>query len=365
MRFKEFLAESSTGVDKWKKYFSDVEQFTKMKADAPLYSVDGTRIAGKTISKGEVITVPVDDNYNSKILITWNDDHYRVSINAVDKPIAVVDKMQLKPDFFEIGGTFGASDFEKEIIKLINKHKEISDDLKDYLIELVKHASGDNNTKKLKDAHDKIAEEPKVLATINKDFLEVLGPMYAREYLDLPKSVDYLFPLAGNEPLFDFKIIDGDKEYMFSSKAGKSPNTNTIKPPVVLSKVEHEPKFRRNKAAIKVLHIICNTPIKSTPKALSVFIKDEYNEIIEVPEISDLHGVFAAERKIVDFLNSKLDFIDMLNFSLPELYFIKLKLDSDGKVEKPDISHGKTLTKAKLRSKNSPGHYVDRIGFQL
>ena len=47
MRFKEFLTESSTGVDKWEKYFSNSEQFTKMKSDAPLYDENGKRIEDK------------------------------------------------------------------------------------------------------------------------------------------------------------------------------------------------------------------------------------------------------------------------------------------------------------------------------
>lgn len=363
--FKSFLTEATTGKAKWEKYFADDEHVTKIKSDSPLYDIHGKAIPKLTISKGEQVTVPVEKTYNPKMLIVWNGEEYRVSIAAVDKPIAVADKLQLKPDFFEITGEFKASSYKKEILRLVSSHADLDQPLKDYLVELIKHAFGEKNSAELKDAHDAIAGTAKILNTINKDFLEIIGPVVAHDELGLPDSVKYYFPEAGNEPLYDFKILDGDTEYLFSSKSAKAANTNTLKTAEIFKKVEGEKKFKHRKQELKVLEIISSTSIKATPAALAKFIEEEFGKIIEVPDSKDLAALCKAEREIVDFINSKLDFVDMINHSLPQLWFIKLKINNKGEVDGHDVSHGREIKKAKLRTKNSPGHFVDRIGFQI
>ena len=363
--FKSFLTEATTGKAKWEKYFADDEHVTKIKSDSPLYDIHGKAIPKLIISKGEQVTVPVEKAYNPKTLIVWNGEEYRVSIAAVDKPIAVADKLQLKPDFFEITGEFKASAYKKEILHLVGGHAELDQPLKDYLIELIKHAFGEKNNKELKDAHDAIANTQKILNTINKDFLEIIGPVVAHKELGLPPTVKYYFPEAGNEPLYDFKILDGDIEYLFSSKSAKATNTNTLKTAEIFKKVEGEKKFKHKKQELKILEIISSTSIKTTPAALADFIEKEFGKVINVPDVKDLAALCKAEREIVDFINSKFDFVDMINFSLPQLWFIKLKVNNDGEIADVDIHHGQEIKKAKLRTKNSPGHFVDRIGFQI
>ena len=365
MHFKQFLSEASTGAAKWNKYFSDEEQFTKMKNDAPLFTLDGKAIPNLIIKKGEVITVPVESTYNPKLKIVWNDKEYRVSLSAVDKPIASVEKMQLKPDYFNITGEFKASSYKKEVLRLIGENDELDEKIKDYLIALIKHAFGENNTIDLKYAHDAISDQKKLLNTVNKDFLEIIGPVIASQILDLPKSVSYLFPTAGNEPLYDFKIINGKEEMLFSSKSAKTSNTNTLKTSEIFAKVKDVAKFKKRKHELEVLDIISNSSIKDAPAKLAKFIDREFGVKIEIPEKSDLPGLVKAERDILNVLNDKLDFIDMINFSLPQLWFVKLKIDNNGEIAAPVIEHGQEIKKSKLRSKNSPGHFVDRIGFQI
>lgn len=365
MHFKQFLTEATTGAAKWEKYFADNEQFTKMKTDSPLYTLDGKAIPKMDIKKGEVITVPVEDKYNPKIKIIWNDNEYRVSIAAIDKPIAAVDKMQLKPDYFNITGEFKASTYKKDVLRLIAENNELNEETKDYLIALINHAFGENNLIDLKASHDLIAPQKKLLNTINKDFLEIIGPVIASQILDLPSSVSYLFPTAGNEPLYDFKIINGKEEMLFSSKTSKTSSTNTLKTAEILVKVKGVAKFKKKKNELKVLEIIANTPIKDTPAALAKFLNEEFGVKIDVPSKADLGALVKVERQIVDILNSKLDFTDMINFSLPQLWFIKLKINPNGEIGAPVIQHSSEIKKAKLRSKNSPGHFVDRLGFQI
>ena len=95
------------------------------------------------------------------------------------------------------------------------------------------------------------------------------------------------------------------------------------------------------------------------------FLNEEFGVKIDVPSKADLGALVKVERQIVDILNSKLDFTDMINFSLPQLWFIKLKINSNGEIGAPVIQHSSEIKKAKLRSKNSPGHFVDRLGFQI
>lgn len=365
MKFKEFLIEATSGSAKWEKYFADSEKYTKMKNDSQLYTKDGVKIPNKIIKKGEVIIVPVEDKYNPKTLIVFNDEEYRVSLNDVDKPITVVDKLQLKPDFFNVTGEFKASSYKNQILKLIKANSEIDPKLQEYLIALIEHAFGKKNSKDLKEKHDAIASEKKILNTINKDFLEIIGPVIAKKELKLPDSIKYLFPEAGNEPLYDFKIIDGTQEYLFSSKSKKTSHTNTMKTNEIFANVKGIAKFKKQKAKLRVLEIISSTAIKDTPAALASFIKSEFGKTFKVPDVSNKEELVKVERQIVDFLNEKYDFVDMINASLPQLWFIKLQVNNNGEVDSPDIQHGQQITKAKLRTKNSPGHYIDRIGFQI
>lgn len=365
MNFKEFLSEATSGAAKWEKYFSNVEHITKIKKDTQVYTTDGVKIPNSIIKKGEVITVPVEDAYNPKALVIHNNKQFRVSFNDIDKPIAVADKLQLKPDFFEITGEFKSTTYKNQIIKLIQNNKELDSALNAYLVELIKHATGEKNSKKLKEAFEKISTNQKTINSINKDFLEIIGPIKAMEQLDFPKTAKFFFPTNGSEPLYDFKILVDGEEHLFSSKTGARANSNTLKPAEVYAAVSKIAKFKKRKHELKILELIANSSVKGAPAALAEYIKKEFGTTFKVPKENDLAALSAVERKIVEFINSKFSFIDMLNAALPDLWVIKISINKMGEIDTVDLSHTAKITKAKLRSKNSPGHYVDRIGFQM
>lgn len=365
MRFKEFLTEATSGRQKWEKYFADDEIMTKIKNDAFVYDIHGKKIPNMLIKAGEKIIVPVEKKYNPKMLIIWNDEEYRISIENIDKPISVIDKLQLKPDVFSIVGEFKAQTYKKEVLKLI-KSSDVSDNIKIYLTELVKNSYGEANHKKLKQAFDVIKSDKKIINIVNKDFLEILGPVIASEQLGLSDSSKFLFPFEGNNALFDFKIIEKENEYMFSSKSGRIKQSNTIKVPEIYSKVVNIKNFRRKyKNEIKVLEIITNTAVKDTPIKLAEFLNSEYNTKFKIKNPKDLAELSSIERKILIFINEKMNFVELINYAIPELIIVKLKIDDDGGLAEPVIDFAQKLSKAKLRSKNSPGHYIDRIGFQV
>lgn len=365
MRFKEFLIEATSGFNKWEKYFFNDNIITSTNNKSQLYNIDGKKLKNMFIPKNEKIIVVKQKTYNPKTLILWNDNEYRISLNDIAKPINNINTFSINPQYFNIVGEFDSWGFNKEIIKNITNQELLDDDIKKYLIALVENVYGKKNDKQVKEYFKKISQNRILINSINKYFLEIIGPEIARNKLHLSSSSKFIFPIDSNAELYDFKIID-DQEYVFSFKSARlKKRSNTIKASSINALIKN--KFKNKfKNELKILEIISNTPIKDTPIVLSKYLNSEYSQKFKIPSNkSDLYELIKLEREIVNYLNLTLDFTEIINITIPTLLFIKLKIDEDGLIKYDDITYGEELKNVKLRTKNSPGHYIDRIGFQI
>lgn len=151
--------------------------------------------------------------------------------------------------------------------------------IKVYLVELVEYCETHTTSDRanLITAYQNLvasAYESSV-ANIQKDFSELMAPICVLErggsqlarlgFVDLNKQNAQIFlPSAGNEPLIDFKIYDGNnREYNFSVKVMSS-TTNVIKPQDLVSFMDANRKDAfmqeyEKKIEGKVLRVIGNT----------------------------------------------------------------------------------------------------------
>lgn len=251
-------------ADVWDRYVSVFREGveTEVKANTPLYSDNSGRGRKlKTIPKNSVIHIkPVDAPTPVTFLeVVWcetscGDPHEGwVRITALKKPqtrAGGTQTFKMKPQDFRVAGfpldRYIPYDTYLDALKrAIENRVELPTVVKTFLVELVNycdsHSSGDRAD--LIAAYDNLVNSAydAVIKDIQKDFSEMMAPICVLErggsqmqrlgFPNLNKgNASVLIPEAGNEPLIDFKLKDGDdREYPFSVKV-LSNTTNVIKP---------------------------------------------------------------------------------------------------------------------------------------
>lgn len=246
--------------DVWDRYVSvfrnGVE--TEVKVNTPLWSdATGSRKL-KTIPKNSVIHIkPVDaPNPVTFLEVVWcetscGDPHEGwVRITALKKPQtrAGGTSFNMKPqDFpgFPLDKWIAYPAYLQALKTAIEVRIELPTVVKTFLVELVEycdsHSTGDRAD--LVTAYRNLTDSSydACIRNIQKDFSEMMAPICVLErggsqmqrlgFPNLNKGNAMVFiPQAGNEPLIDFKMKDGDdREYPFSVKV-LSNTTNVIKP---------------------------------------------------------------------------------------------------------------------------------------
>ena len=365
--FKTFLVEATRGADKWEKYFgTDTE--TLIKTDTDLLDADGKKVG--TIAKDELITVLAGD-YDSKPLITYNDTTYRVKFNDIDKPFKkdLAVKVNLKPDTLGLDGTSPFKGFKKKVKKAIDDSSDIPEAQSEFLKALVDHAADPDDSDAidtLKDLYPTVVKNDKALqSTINNDFMEILGPFFVVNEKPEFEDGDVIFPSAGNEPLFDFEMEVEDPVQFSSKRSGG--RTNTLKAEQIWKSVQDNPDLlKKYKREIQLLELIKQTPIKATAGKINSWLAATFKGKYKAePEPTNPTEIARLETAVVKWitLQSDLDFLPLVRDAIPDLWYVKAKLNSDGTVKVEPLKNAREIEKAELRSKNSPGHLADKLGF--
>jgi hypothetical protein len=376
--FKTFLLEASSGKAKWEKYFSTGDTETLAKNDAELYDAFDKPVK-KTVKKGDKITVLSSDDYSAKVRVRIGDGEYRMKFTDVDKPFKIERTVgtDLKPDKLGLFGPKFIAKYAAEVKRLIDKHSDIPEAQAEYLKSLVDLAETPDDTD-LQDAAKELyvssgtKEDSAFKNTINNDFMEVLGPFFVIRQKPEYKAGGVKFPELGNEPLYDFtmkaKRGDGEKIDAFSSKRSGG-NSNTLKVTEILKAMsDADPKLRKKEAKeLELLKIIAENSVKAAPGKINDWLAKNYPAYKRAPDPVDNTEIARLEAAVAKFINEKTDlnFIPLVQQSVPDLWYVKSKLASDGTIKVEPLKSGREIEKANLRSKSSPGHLSDKLGFAV
>lgn len=378
MRFKEYiLNEASFGAAKWEKYFSGGDTETIARANTKLRDMFGKPI-DKSVNKGDKITVLAGE-YSQNPAVRIGDATYTMPFTSIDKPFKLNREVttELKPDKLGLFGPMFIAAYGKRVKQLLDTHHEIPEAQAEYLkslIDLAEDPSNDELADVCRDLYvmSGTSEDQSFKNTINNDFMEVLGP-----YIVITQKPEYKvggvkFPEAGNEPLYDFtmKAKQGADSRVdaFSSKRSGG-NTNTLKVTEILKAAAADVSISKNyRKELELLNIIANKSVKLAPDAINDWLGRNFSAYTPAPPTTtDNTTIARLEAAVVKWINtsSGMNFTPLVQAAVPDLWYVKAKLNSDGTFKAEPLKSGRDIEKANLRSKSSPGHLSDKIGFAL
>lgn len=376
--FKEFLAEASSGASKWEKYFSSGDVETIAKADSDLQDAFGKPVK-KTVSKGDKIKVLAADEYSPRVKVQIGDGTYLMKFSDIDKPFKMERTIgiNLKPDQLGLFGAMFIAEYAKKAKKAIDATKDIPEPQGEYLKALIDLAEDPENT----DLQDEVEnlyygtgidQDSALRNTINNDFMEVLGPFFVIAEKPEYRAGGVKFPEAGNEPLYDFtmKAKQGadTKIDAFSSKRSGG-NTNTLKVTEVVKAGEADPALRKKYAReLELLRIIQENSVKAAPDKINDWLAKTFpGKYKAAPATTDNTTIARLEAAVAKWINehSDLNFVPLVQQAVPDLWYVKAKLKPNGTLKVEPLKSGRDLGEVRLRSKSSPGHLTDKLGFAL
>lgn len=376
MRFKQYLSEASSGKDKWDKYFSSGDTETIARADSPLKDAFGNTVK-KTIKKGEKLIV-LSGEYTTNPKVRIGDGEYTMPFVNIDKPFKMNRAVgtELKPDKLGLFGPMFIAAYGKRVKQLLDQHTEIPETQAEYLKSLIDLAEDPSNNELADICRDLYIvsgtkDDQLFKNTINNDFMEVLGPYIVITQKPEYKAGGVKFPEAGNEPLYDFtmKAKQGSESRIdaFSSKRSGG-NTNTLKVTEILKAAAADTSLSKKYGKeLELLNIISNKSVKLAPDAVNDWLGRNFSNYTLATPTTDNTTIARLEAAVVKWINgsSGLNFTPLVQAAVPDLWYVKAKLNSDGTFKAEPLKSGRDIEKTKLRSKSSPGHLTDKIGFAL
>jgi len=404
---------ASAGQSAWVKYFQgrgDIE--TTLKKDSPMFdaSEPAKKLMG-VLEGGTPIKYISQPVYETKALIQYKSGTkfmlVRVPFDNIAKPgVKASGAPSLKPQAFGVlDKMYSMKEYKTTVLGKIDERKDLSPQIKTYLNALFDYYSG-GMTKK--DEVMRVFNKLKAslpINDINKDFGEVIGPvaLFTKQLLkvkgiNLSTNLQIYVPARPNEPLMDYRIVDGKKKFTISAKSGTT--TNVVKPAdiIMLLKNHKDIQTLKQTKEYKVLQILAENsillgPIRAVSAIYPNLIKPEAARRADVKNF-DLAG-FAAFINTNDYLKTRKSVTlneimyecekmlqketkdGMLNMNNifskaieKQVTYVKFQLDASGVGEwgitaADDIAGPKAQTKVYLRSKNGYTRAADRMGIQI
>lgn len=354
---------ASTGIEKWNKYFSNGCQ-TILKHDTQLLDKQGKDI-GIALKRGDSIVVCGGD-YSTKPIVIVGGVEGRVKLSDLEKPIHISKtlKFDLKPDKIGIAGQVKMTEYPNYLRCLIENHQEIPKAVKKYLGFAIMHLL-DSSPKSffwLEKSFLEIKDDRQLINTINRDFLEAVGPLISLQHDSKFKSYEVFFPTAGNEPLYDFKLIKNGEEELFSSKKG-SGSTNTLKAALLYDRCQGVSGFERE---LELFRIIKQHKVRETPNLINEWLSRTFSSYQTAKPATNNEEIVKLEANVVKYINnSDLNFIPLIKTAIPDVWYVKAQLTDAGAIRAKPLIKAGNITKVSLRSKSSPNHMCDKLGFQI
>jgi hypothetical protein len=405
---------ASSGVTAWAKYYQGRGNLpTMMKKESPIYDVTDTNKNIGTITAGTKIIYISSKTYESKALVeipqyNGRGSHFvRVSFDAIAKPgVRASAAVSLKPQSFGIGEQkYLISEYAKVVANHIEDRKDLTPELRSYLAAIFDYYATGNTTADQVTAIFNAVKSDIPINDINKDFGEVLGPvacyklqLFKSKGIVLSNAARVYVPERPNEPLMDYGLYDGKKQYIISAKSGTT--TNTVKPSDILNLLKKNPKKATKwnkskewkllqmlaensilvgpiKAVAAIYGIIPTeaantvTRLKYDEKAFAKFIKEnDYLKTKNKPTVNEI--MYECEKLIQkDTKEGNLNMNEIFSAAIAEsVLYVKFLLDPSGvgtwKVTaSDDVSNIKSHGRAFLRTKNGYRRAADRMGVQI
>lgn len=404
---------ASTGQSAWTKYFQgkgDIE--TTLKKTSPMFDAsEPTKKLSGEIAAGTAITYISAVSYEQRALIQYKTGSkysiVRVPFDNISKPgVKSSGAASLKPQAFGVlDKTYSFQDYVKTVSSMIDSRKDLTPGVKSYLGALFDYYAG-GKTKK--EEVTKIFSRVRAqlpINDINKDFGEVLGPVaiYSQQLLKVKKitvskNLQIYVPARPNEPLMDYRVVDGKRKFTISAKSGTT--TNVVKPTDIINLLQHHKDIQKLKATkeYKVLKILADNSILLGPiRAVSAI----YPNLIKPLAAQRTDGKnfdvsgFAGFINTNDYLQTKKNLTmneimyecekmlqndsktGLLNMNEifgkaieKQVIYIKFELNSSGLGDwgvtaSDDITGVKAQSRVYLRTKNGYTRASDRMGIQI
>tara|TARA_Y100000590_G_scaffold18320_1_gene21837 strand:+ start:4397 stop:5710 length:1314 start_codon:yes stop_codon:yes gene_type:complete len=171
---------------------------------------------------------------------------------------------QLTPDAFMLGGQeVTPAEIKAQVKTSIKTMAKLGDNTKAFLIDLLDKANERGNSIDISDVLPNPAMSKRDLATISKDYGEILAGIWACRNIGFRKVY---FPSAINEPLADFFGIKGRLRYPISVKSGGGSSTTVKNLTDVLEQHMQDPEYIKGfstteKALLDVLFVLKDSSV--------------------------------------------------------------------------------------------------------
>lgn len=402
-----------SGQSAWVKYFQskgDVQ--TVLKLNSPMFdATDPSKKLMGELPGGTAITYIGASKYEPKALIQFKKGSsyqlVRVPFDNIAKPgLKNAAAPSLKPQAFGLlDKTYSLNEYKKTISSGIDSRKDLSPSLKAYLNALFDYyCGGKTKSDDLSKIYSKLKGDLPT-TDIAKDFGEVLGPvaMYTMHLLkdygiNLSTNMQIYNPLRSNEPMMDYRIIDGKRRLAVSARSGTA--SKVVLPSDVIELLKGHKDIQRIKQTkeYKVLDALAHNSILLGPiRAVSLIypdlIKPEAARKVDVKSF-DMAG-FAAFINTNDYLRSKKTITvneimyecekllqretkdGMLNINTlfskaieKQIVYVKFQLGANGVGDwsvtaADDISGPQAQVRVYLSTKNGYTRSSDRMGIKV
>jgi len=252
---------------------------------------------------------------------------------------------------------------KKELIDGVKKSDVLSDIQKKFIIALVTKKDNLTSTEK---------EEIKNDSGFIKELLKNLGePLGAIEYANQIGATEVLFPKAGNYPLVDYLLNTPKGEIQVSAKTAKGQG-NIVKPEDLLKLIDNR-KGKIDPKKRKILTTISDNDVKTGAlKLIPEFGDDMLNKKYQTflkkhPNFPkgqyDASTRIYLEKEIIKQLNRQVQFDEEFD-KYVTVHYVKYNVDPETITPTIKVIKDQGFN-VELRTKNSPGHDSDKIGFSV
>lgn len=405
---------ASSGASAWAKYFQGKGDLpTTMKKDSPSYDATDPNKKLGTLAAGTKVTYLAAKAYESKALVSVpikNGREFqiiRVSFDAIAKPgVKASAAVSLKPQAFGVREKkYRIAEYSKIVADYIEDRKDLSPQLRTYLSAVFDYyATGKTTKGEVTKIYNSVKTDIPI-NDINKDFGEVLGPvacyklqLFKSKGITLTNQLEVYMPERPNEPLMDYGLYDGKKQYVISAKSGTT--TNTVKPGDILDLLKKNPakvsKWRDTKEW-KLLQMLAENsilfgPIKAVAAAYGIFseqaadkvTKTEYdtgafakfineNDYLKTKSKPTVNEIMYECEKMIqkDTKDGNLNMNAIFSDAIEEaVLYVKFELDTLGigtwkVIASDDVANIQGYGRAYLRTKNGYTRAADRMGVQI
>lgn len=405
---------ASSGQAAWTKYFQgkgDIE--TIMKKSSAVYDTSNSNQKIGDIPAGTKVLYLASKKFEAKAAIEYTLNRKkisgRVSFDNIAKPgVKASGAASFKPQSFGIGEQkYSFSAYRKTIMESIESRKDLTAESRAYLSVLFDfHSGGSTSRQKVMKIFQQVKSSIP-LNDVNKDFGEVLGPVAileqglfrANKILLNKGSARIYIPARPNEPLMDYAIITGDKQYTISAKSGTT--TNVVKPPDIIALLSKDAKKLKKWSKTKEFSILQTLAQESILIGPVKAISQIYPNLISTEAVASFSGKEYDKKLFSKFISqneylknkknptpneimyecekllqqrTKDQTFDMTNIFADaienQVFYVKFELDASG-IGKWDVIVSEDIRKTKsgsvvyLRSKNGYTRASDRMGIQV